>query len=65
MKDKIKLFHQNRDPYILIIGNQEAENRTISATARGNLKMNGIPLDEFVALCQSMNKEHSLELRIL
>ena len=65
MKDKIKLFHQSRDPYILIIGNQEAENRTISATARGNLKMNGVPLDDFVALCRDMNKEHDLELRTI
>ena len=65
MKDKIKLFHQSRDPYILIIGSQEAENRTISATARGNLKMNGVPLSDFVALCQAMNKNHDLELQTI
>lgn len=62
MKAKIKDFHNNRDPFIVVLGNKEAENKTVAITARGNKKLNDVPLDEFVKMCQKLNKEHSLEL---
>ena len=62
MRDKIKQFHTARDPFIIILGDKEAENRSVSITARGNKKMNDVPLDDFVALCRKLNEEHSLEL---
>ena len=58
----MKQFHNARDPFILILGDKEAENRTVSITARGNKKLNDVPLTDFVAMCQKMNAEHSLEL---
>ena len=62
MKAKIKDFHNNRDPFIVVLGNKEAENKTVAITARGNKKLNDVPLDEFIKMCQKLNKEHSLEL---
>ena len=62
MKAKIKDFHNNRDPFIVVLGNKEAETKTVAITARGNKKLNDVPLDEFVKMCQNLNKEHSLEL---
>ena len=62
MRDKMKQFHNARDPFILILGDKEMENRTVSITARGNKKLNDVPLDEFVAMCRKLNEEHSLEL---
>ena len=62
MKEKIKAFHQYRNPYILVLGDREAAENTVSATIRGNKKMNNVPLDTFIALCKKMNEEHSLEL---
>ncbi|MBR1707500.1 MAG: threonine--tRNA ligase [Clostridia bacterium] len=62
MKEKIKAFHQYRNPYILVLGDREAAENTVSATIHGNKKMNNVPLDTFIALCKKMNEEHSLEL---
>ncbi len=62
MKAKIKDFHNARDPFILVLGNKEAENKTVSITARGNKKLNDVPLDEFIKMCQKLKNEHSLEL---
>ena len=62
MKAKNKDFHNNRDPFIVVLGNKEAENKTVAITARGNKKLNDVPLDEFIKMCQKLNAEHSLEL---
>ncbi|MBQ7678010.1 MAG: threonine--tRNA ligase [Lachnospiraceae bacterium] len=62
MKEKIKGFHAYKDPYIVIIGDKEVADRTVSVTCRGNKKMNGIALDDFIALCKKQNEEHSLKL---
>ena len=62
MKEKIKTFKNYKDPYIIVLGNQEAENRTVSINIRGNKQLKDVPLDTFVAMCRKMNKEHSLEL---
>lgn len=62
MKAKIKGFHEYKVPFIVIIGDKEMENKTVSITARGNKKMNDVPVDDFVALCKKLDNEHSLEL---
>ena len=61
MKEKIKTFHNLRDPYIVVVGDREAEENTVAVTVRGGKKMT-LPLDQFVALCKKQNKEHSLQL---
>ncbi len=62
MKEKIKQFHNYRDPYIVVVGDREAEEKTVAVTLRGNKKMNGVPLDKFVAICAAMNRARTLEL---
>ena len=62
MKEKIKEFHGYRDPFIIVIGGKEIENRTVSITARGNKKLYDVPVEEFVAMCEKLNDSHSLEL---
>ncbi|SEP74014.1 threonyl-tRNA synthetase [Lachnospiraceae bacterium NE2001] len=62
MKTKIKGFKKYKEPYILILGDKEAEEGTVSVNVRGNKQMNGVPLDDFVALCQKQIEEHTLDL---
>ncbi|MBR3537936.1 MAG: ATP-binding cassette domain-containing protein, partial [Eubacterium sp.] len=62
MKTKIKGFKKYKEPYILVLGDKEAEEETVSVNVRGNKQMNGIPLADFAALCVKMNKERTLEI---
>ena len=63
MKEKIKTFKTFKDPYILVVGDKEAENRTVSVNIRGmNKTVYGVGLDQFVEVCDRLNEEHTLEL---
>ena len=62
MKTKIKGFKKFKEPYILILGDKEAEEETVSVNVRGNKQMNGVPLADFVELCKKQVEEHTLEL---
>ena len=62
MKTKIKGFKKYKEPYILILGDKEAEEGTVSVNVRGNKQMNGIKLEDFVNLCKLQIEEHTLEL---
>ena len=62
MKEKIKAFKSYKDPYILVLGDKEAAENTVSVNVRGNKQMNNVPLDVFLGLCEKMNREHSREL---
>ncbi|MBP3274421.1 MAG: threonine--tRNA ligase, partial [Butyrivibrio sp.] len=63
MKEKIKKFKNYKDPYILVIGDREAAENTVSINVRGsNKQIQNVPLDELVKMCCTMNNEHSLEL---
>ena len=62
MKTKIKGFKKYKEPYILVLGDKEAEEGTVSVNVRGNKQMNGLKLEDFVALCVKQDKERSLEL---
>lgn len=63
MKEKIKKFKTLKVPYVIVLGNKEAENKTVSVNLRGsNKQMAGVPLDTFLDLCDQMVEEHSLEL---
>ena len=60
MRDKIKKFKQMKDPYILVVGDKEAAENTVSVNVRGsNKQLQGVALDKFVELC---NAERTLEL---
>lgn len=62
MREKIKTYRKFKHPYVVVIGDSEVENRTVSVNIRGNKKMNGVPLERFVEICRKMNEEHSLDL---
>ena len=63
MKDKIKNFKHYKDPYILVVGDREAEENTVSINVRGsNRQIQNVPLDKFVEVCRSLNEAHTLEL---
>ena len=62
MKNKIKEFHNYRDPYILVLGDKEAAENTVSINIRGNKKLNNVPVDKFLEICRKMNRTHCLDL---
>ncbi|MBE5830366.1 MAG: threonine--tRNA ligase [Butyrivibrio sp.] len=63
MKEKIKKFKNYKDPYILVVGDKEAAEGTVSINVRGsNKQIQNVPLDAFVQMCKKLNEEHSLEL---
>ena len=63
MNEKIKTYKKYKDPYILVLGAKEAETGTVSLNIRGQKEqIHGMPVDTFVALCERMNREHSLTL---
>ena len=63
MRDKIKKFKQMKDPYILVVGDKEAAENTVSVNVRGsNKQLQGVALDKFVELCAKLNAERTLEL---
>ena len=63
MKEKIKSYKNYKDPYILVLGDKEMEENTVSINMRGsNKQINNVPLDVFLKVCAKMQKEHSLEL---
>lgn len=64
MRDKIKVFKNYKDPYILVLGDKEADEKTVSINMRGsNKQIQGMPLADFVQMCRIMNEEHTLELK--
>ena len=63
MQKKIKAYKVYKDPYIIVLGDKEAEENTVSINVRGaNKQIQNVPLDTFIELCRKMNREHTLEL---
>jgi threonyl-tRNA synthetase len=63
MKLKIKEYKHLRDPYIVVVGDKEAEEGTVSINIRGtNKNLQNVPLDTFIKMCQKMNNEYTLDL---
>ncbi len=62
MGTKIKNFRQNMLPYIIIIGEEELKNQTISVRVRTGKQINNIKLDKFIEICNNMIENHVLEL---
>ena len=63
MNTKIKTFKTMKDPYIVVVGDKERDERTVSITVRGEKQqLHGVPLEKFFEMCERMNREHSREL---
>jgi len=63
MKNKIKRFKLERVPYVLVVGDKEAENETVAVNIRG-VKDNkfGVPLAQFIENVKAQQKQFTLEL---
>ena len=62
-KEKIKKYKNMKDPFILVLGDKEAAEKTVSINVRGsNKQIRNVPLDRFVELCAKLNAERTLEL---
>ena len=65
MNEKIKAAKTMKDPFIVVVGDKEMEERTVSITVRGQKQqLHDVPLDKFAALCKKLVKEHTRELEI-
>lgn len=63
MNEKIKTYKTFKDPYIVVVGDQEASSDTVSITVRGQKQqLHNVPLDQLVAMCTKMDREHLKEL---
>lgn len=63
MKEKIKNYKQFKTPYILVLGDREAAEQTVSINVRGsNKQIQNVPLSVFLDMCDTLNEERSLEL---
>lgn len=62
MKEKIKTYKNYKDPYVLILGDKEAEENTVSINIRGNKRLHDVPLAKLVELCRQMNETHCLDV---
>lgn len=63
MGGKVSTFRKELLPYIVIVGDKEVENRTVSIRARTGAQINDIPLEVFVNACAAMNAERTLALQ--
>jgi len=63
MKEKIKSYKQFKTPYILVLGDREAAEQTVSINVRGsNKQIQDVPLSVFLDMCDTLNEERPLEL---
>lgn len=63
MNEKIKEYKNLKDPYILVVGDKEIEERTVSINIRGvKQQLHGVTIDQLLSMCRRMNDEHLIDL---
>jgi threonyl-tRNA synthetase len=62
MGNKIKSFRHEMVPYIVIVGEKEMGEGTVSLRTGSGVQVNNISLDRFLKACEIMEKEYRLEL---
>jgi threonyl-tRNA synthetase len=62
MNAKIRQAQLMKTPYMLVIGDQEMENNTISLRTRTGERRDAMPLEEFIDLVLHLSRERSSEL---
>jgi threonyl-tRNA synthetase len=63
MGNKIRLAREQQIPYMLILGDRDVENGTVSVRLRTDEDLGAIPVDNFVALASSVIESKKLELQ--
>uniref|UniRef100_E6QKC1 threonine--tRNA ligase n=1 Tax=mine drainage metagenome TaxID=410659 RepID=E6QKC1_9ZZZZ len=62
MNAKIRDFANQKTPYVLVMGDKEAEAEAVSVRTRGKGDQGSVPLAEFVARCVELVKARGVEL---
>jgi threonyl-tRNA synthetase len=62
MNAKIRDFANLKTPYILVMGDKEAEARAVSVRTRGKGDQGSVSLQEFVARCRDLAGTRSVGL---
>ncbi len=62
MNGKIRDFTMQKVPYVLVMGDKEAEANAVSVRTRGKGDQGSMPVADFLAKVQSLTAEHSMEL---
>jgi threonyl-tRNA synthetase len=62
MNAKIRQAQLMKTPYMLVVGDRELENETVSLRRRDGSRLNDLPVDEFVALVVDRIASRSAEL---
>ncbi|MBZ0275785.1 MAG: threonine--tRNA ligase [Anaerolineae bacterium] len=63
MANKIRTNRERHVPYMLIVGDRDAEAGTVSVRLRTDEDLGAIPLADFIALASRLNDSKSLELQ--
>jgi threonyl-tRNA synthetase len=62
MKNKIKQSEHDKIPFMLIAGDREAAEGTVTLRRRGTREQETVPFDAFLALARRLRDERSLSL---
>ena len=62
MNAKIRDFTMQKVPYVLVMGDKEAEANAVSVRTRGKGDQGSMPLADFLAKARSLVAEKSIEL---
>ena len=63
MRSKIKTHRKMNIPWLLIVGDRDIEDHTVSIRLRTDEDLGAMPLDEFVAFAKATVESNSLEIR--
>ncbi len=63
MRNKIKEHRQMSIPWLLIVGDKDIENNTVSVRLRTDEDLGAIPLADFTTLAKSLIESHSMEIK--
>ena len=62
---KIRMHRKMRPAYMIIIGDEESQNNTVSIRARDGNQKNGIPVEEFINNLASENSSRKKKLELI
>ncbi|MCA9889449.1 MAG: threonine--tRNA ligase, partial [Anaerolineae bacterium] len=64
MRNKIKEHRQFLVPYLLVVGDRDMEERTVSVRLRTDEDLGAIPLDQFMQMIRELAQSNSMELTL-
>lgn len=64
MRNKIKEHRKMLVPYLLIVGDRDMEDGTVSVRLRTDEDLGAIPLDQFSQMMSDLTKAHSMDLTL-